>query len=244
MKNKRSKVQLQHSKILSNNSSTDSSSPSTSATSTVFSSWAFHINGHTTPPLAELTRLILLNGGKVLPYLDGKNLTTHIVAGSLTTKKIVEFKDYKVVLTEFVLDSIREGRLLDWKAYRIGRGLPGGMGEGDGDRLVKQGLKAILFLQSDSNLMCSNSFLLFQTLSWWVGEFSQSFFPSSHPSSLASAGILDFFSFIAPSLSCQYTTINWYLFEYVISTAFESLSGLFRPYDFTRITQRLPLVSP
>jgi len=137
MKNKRLKVQLQHSQFLSNNSSTDSSSPSTSATSTVFSSLVFHINGHTTPPLAELTRLILLNGGKVLPYLDGKTLITHIVAGSLTPKKIVEFKDYKVVSTEFVLDSIREGRLLDWKAYRVGRGLPGGMGERE--RLVKHG---------------------------------------------------------------------------------------------------------
>lgn len=117
MKNKRSKIQIQHSQFIQSSSSTSSSS-----SPPIFQNLVFYINGHTDPPLAELTRRILLHGGKVLPYLDGKLLITHIIAGSLTPKKVEEFKNYKVVSSDFILQCIEQGRRLDWREFRIGRG--------------------------------------------------------------------------------------------------------------------------
>ena len=85
----------------------------------VFKGCCIYINGLTTPPFAELRRLIVLHGGDFMAYLDAKTPITHIVASNLTPKKRIEFKDYKVVNERWVLDSVREGRKMDWRMYRV-----------------------------------------------------------------------------------------------------------------------------
>jgi hypothetical protein len=77
------------------------------------------INGETDPPQHVLARLIVENGGRFIPYLDGtKTKATHIIASNLTPSKRIAFKDYKVVTSAWVMDSIRLRKVQDWRNYR------------------------------------------------------------------------------------------------------------------------------
>jgi DNA repair protein REV1 len=46
-------------------------------------------------------------------------MATHIIASSLTPKKMVDFNKYRVVKPAWVTDSISAGRLLPWSDYRV-----------------------------------------------------------------------------------------------------------------------------
>lgn len=61
--------------------------------------------------------MLVLHGGKLVPFLDKKSLVTHIVASQLTPSKRLEFKAYKVVKPAWLVDSAAAGRLLDWRTY-------------------------------------------------------------------------------------------------------------------------------
>jgi len=77
------------------------------------------VNGYTQPSLNDLHTLIVSHGGGFMQYLDGKTTVTHIIASSLTPKKIVDFRRYRIVKPAWVVDSIKAGRLLPWDAYRV-----------------------------------------------------------------------------------------------------------------------------
>ena len=68
---------------------------------------AIYVNGRTDPPYAELRRLILLHGGRFVPYLDAKRDVTHIVTTDLTPQKRREFQALRVVRPAWVVDSCR-----------------------------------------------------------------------------------------------------------------------------------------
>ena len=68
---------------------------------------AIYVNGRTDPPYAELRRLILLHGGRFVPYLDAKRDVTHIVTTDLTPQKRREFQARRVVRPAWVVDSCR-----------------------------------------------------------------------------------------------------------------------------------------
>ncbi|KAF1925869.1 DNA repair protein [Didymella exigua CBS 183.55] len=78
-----------------------------------------HVNGYTQPSLNDLHTIIVQHGGGFLQYLDGKTTVTHIIASSLTPKKVVEFGQYRIVKPAWVVDSIAAGRLLPWNDYRV-----------------------------------------------------------------------------------------------------------------------------
>ncbi|UPX10355.1 deoxycytidyl transferase [Ascochyta rabiei] len=78
-----------------------------------------HVNGYTQPSLNDLHTLIVQHGGGFLQYLDGKTAVTHIIASSLTPKKVVEFRQYRIVKPAWVVDSIAAGKLLPWNHYRV-----------------------------------------------------------------------------------------------------------------------------
>lgn len=78
-----------------------------------------HVNGYTQPSLNDLHVLIVQHGGGFMQYLDGKTTVTHIIASSLTPKKVVEFSKYRIVKPAWVVDSIQAGKLLPWDQYRV-----------------------------------------------------------------------------------------------------------------------------
>lgn len=85
----------------------------------IFNGIVAHVNGYTQPSLNDLHTLIVQYGGGFMQYLDGKTTVTHIIASSLTPKKVVEFKRYRIVKPAWVVDSIQAGKLLPWNEYRV-----------------------------------------------------------------------------------------------------------------------------
>ena len=67
-----------------------------------------------------------------MQYLDGKTTVTHIIASSLTPKKVVEFKRYRIVKPAWIVDSVQAGKLQPWDRYRV-------VDEGFGQRLLQVG---------------------------------------------------------------------------------------------------------
>ncbi|KAH7402380.1 hypothetical protein DE146DRAFT_677293 [Phaeosphaeria sp. MPI-PUGE-AT-0046c] len=68
----------------------------------VFKGIVAHVNGYTQPSLNDLHTLIVQHGGGFMQYLDGKTTVTHIIASSLTPKKVVEFRKYRIVKPAWV----------------------------------------------------------------------------------------------------------------------------------------------
>ncbi|KAL1799489.1 hypothetical protein ACET3X_003526 [Alternaria dauci] len=85
----------------------------------IFKGVVAHVNGYTQPSLNDLHTLIVQHGGGFMQYLDGKTTVTHIIASSLTPKKVVEFRRYRIVKPAWVVDSIQAGKLLPWSEYRV-----------------------------------------------------------------------------------------------------------------------------
>ena len=46
-------------------------------------------------------------------------MVTHIIASSLTPKKVEEFKRYRIVKPAWIVDSVAAGKLLPWDAHRV-----------------------------------------------------------------------------------------------------------------------------
>lgn len=80
---------------------------------------AIYVNGRTDPPYAELRRLVLLHGGRFVPYLDAKRDVTHIVTTELTPQKRREFQALRVVRPAWVVDSCRLRALQPCAAYAL-----------------------------------------------------------------------------------------------------------------------------
>lgn len=78
-----------------------------------------HVNGYTQPSLGDLHAMIVDHGGGFMQYLDGKTTVTHIIAGTLTPKKKIEFRKYRIVKPAWVVDSIKAGKLLPWDKYKV-----------------------------------------------------------------------------------------------------------------------------
>ncbi|KAF2478301.1 DNA repair protein [Lindgomyces ingoldianus] len=95
----------------------------------IFKGIVAHVNGYTQPSLNDLHTLIVQHGGGFMQYLDGKTTVTHIIASSLTPKKVVEFRRYRIVKPGWVVASIKAGRLLPWNDYRV-------VDEGDSQRVL------------------------------------------------------------------------------------------------------------
>ena len=93
LQNKRAKLQLQAEAV--------------QAESDTLCGCAIYVNGRTDPPYAELRRLILLHGGRFVPYLDAKRDVTHVVTTDLTPQKRREFQALRVVRPAWVVDSCR-----------------------------------------------------------------------------------------------------------------------------------------
>ncbi|KAK9471982.1 uncharacterized protein V1510DRAFT_379483 [Dipodascopsis tothii] len=87
--------------------------------STIFKGCVIHVNGYTEPSIHELHRLVVLNGGIFLQYMNNKSSATHIIASSLTPKKCVEFANYKVVSPSWIVESVYQRKLLPWESYKI-----------------------------------------------------------------------------------------------------------------------------
>lgn len=85
----------------------------------IFKDIVAHVSGYTQPPLHILHKQLVEYGAGFLQYLDGKTTATHIIASSLTPKKVVEFRNYRIVKPAWVVDSIAAGKLLPWSDYRV-----------------------------------------------------------------------------------------------------------------------------
>ncbi|KAI0414823.1 impB/mucB/samB family protein [Xylaria grammica] len=85
----------------------------------IFKGVVAHVSGYTQPPLHVLHHDLVQHGAGFLQYLDSKTMATHIIASSLTPKKIVELNKYRIVKPAWVADSINAGRLLPWTDYRV-----------------------------------------------------------------------------------------------------------------------------
>lgn len=95
----------------------------------IFKGIVAHVNGYTQPSLNDLHKLIVSHGGGFMQYLDGKTTVTHIIAASLTPKKVIEFRKYRVVKPAWIVDSLVAGKLLPWDGYRV-------VDEGSGQRVL------------------------------------------------------------------------------------------------------------
>ncbi|KAI1828474.1 impB/mucB/samB family protein [Xylaria intraflava] len=85
----------------------------------IFKGVVAHVSGYTQPPLHVLHQNLVQHGAGFLQYLDSKTMATHIIASSLTPKKMTEFNKYRIVKPAWVIDSIDAGRLLPWSDYRV-----------------------------------------------------------------------------------------------------------------------------
>ncbi|TGJ85078.1 hypothetical protein E0Z10_g3680 [Xylaria hypoxylon] len=85
----------------------------------IFKGVVAHVSGYTQPPLHVLRQDLVQHGAGFLQYLDSKTMATHIIASSLTPKKMVDFNKYRIVKPAWVADSISAGRLLPWTDYRV-----------------------------------------------------------------------------------------------------------------------------
>lgn len=95
----------------------------------IFRGIVAQVNGYTQPSLNDLHDLIVAHGGGFMQYLDGKTMVTHIIASSLTPKKVIEFRRYRIVKPAWIVDSVKAGRLLPWGDYRV-------VDEGAGQKLL------------------------------------------------------------------------------------------------------------
>lgn len=85
----------------------------------IFSGCVIYVNGHTTPPISEIHRLVIVHGGQFLSYLTNKGAATHIICDRLTPRKHIEFRNYKVVKAQWIVDSVEKQQLLNWQDYRL-----------------------------------------------------------------------------------------------------------------------------
>ncbi|GAA5963651.1 hypothetical protein JCM3765_003531 [Sporobolomyces pararoseus] len=86
----------------------------------IFRGLRVYVNGYTESiGLGELTELLIRHGGEYVPYLDRKDLITHIIATNLTPTKRKEFAAYKIATPDWLTESAREGRLLDWRSFSL-----------------------------------------------------------------------------------------------------------------------------
>ena len=46
-------------------------------------------------------------------------MATHIIASSLTPKKVVDFRRYRIVKPAWIVESVAAGKLLSWENYRV-----------------------------------------------------------------------------------------------------------------------------
>ncbi|KAI0164697.1 impB/mucB/samB family protein [Xylariaceae sp. FL1272] len=97
----------------------DAEARATSDKPPIFKGVVAFVNGYTQPPLHILHRDLVEHGAGFLQYLDGKTMATHIVASTLTPKKMVEFRRYRVVKPAWIVDSIKAGKMLSWTDYRV-----------------------------------------------------------------------------------------------------------------------------
>ncbi|KAF5373889.1 hypothetical protein D9758_000797 [Tetrapyrgos nigripes] len=109
MRRKRAKLQLQNAGIAGDE--TLEQAPQ------IFKGISIYINGYTTPSVQDLRQLIIRHGGVFQPYLDRKELVTHIITCSLTPAKVQEFKNMKVVRPEWLVESAKQGVLLPWRNF-------------------------------------------------------------------------------------------------------------------------------
>ncbi|KAK9430608.1 hypothetical protein V1505DRAFT_415171 [Lipomyces doorenjongii] len=85
----------------------------------IFKGCIVHVNGYTSPSIREIHKLVVIYGGVFSQYMDGKTAVTHIIASSLTPKKMVEFGRYRIVKPEWITQSIEAGKLLPWHDFRV-----------------------------------------------------------------------------------------------------------------------------
>ncbi|KKF92782.1 DNA repair protein rev1 [Ceratocystis platani] len=85
----------------------------------IFKGVVAHVSGYTQPSLQVLHKELVQHGAGFLQYLDGKTMATHIIASSLTPKKMIEYSRYRVASPAWVVDSIKAGKLLPWSNYKI-----------------------------------------------------------------------------------------------------------------------------
>jgi DNA repair protein REV1 len=143
----------------------------------IFKGIVAHVNGYTQPSLNDLHTLIVQHGGGFMQYLDGKTAVTHIIASSLTPKKVVEFRKYRIVKPAWIVDSIQAGKLLPWNEYRV-------VDEGE-----KQ--KVLAFDSGKVTSQANNKVKGYRDqtdTSWYTGQIkgSQSGEPTSTPTSSGS----------------------------------------------------------
>jgi DNA repair protein REV1 len=106
-----------------------------------------------------------------MQYLDGKTTVTHIIASSLTPKKVIEFRKYRIVKPAWIVDSIQAGKLLPWSEYRV-------VDEGEKQNVIKFSDNGAVLSQANVKVRGYRD----QTdTSWYTGQLkgSQSEFAST-----------------------------------------------------------------
>ncbi|KAI5797862.1 DNA polymerase IV, partial [Peziza echinospora] len=110
------------------------------------------VNGYTAPSAQDLMEMIVVRGGVMLQYLEGKTALTHVIASKLTPKKLVEWQRYRVVRPEWVVECVKEGKLLPWEKWRVG-----GEGEQSQALRVEKGTREGSYKQQDLERLRSGS---------------------------------------------------------------------------------------